>query len=78
MLDAIDAWSLFVEDEARLAGIPADVLAAARAAAEEDGKPGWKLTLKMPCYLPVMQYARDRDLARGAVPRLWHRRVGTG
>ena len=62
MLDAIDAWSLFVEDEARLAGIPADVLAAARAAAEEDGKPGWKLTLKMPCYLPVMQYARDRDL----------------
>ena len=62
MLDAIDAWSLFVEDEARLAGIPADVLAAARAAAEEEGKPGWKLTLKMPCYLPVMQYARDRDL----------------
>ena len=62
VLDAIDAWSLFVEDEARLAGIPADVLAAARAAAEEDGKPGWKLTLKMPCYLPVMQYARDRDL----------------
>lgn len=62
VLDAIDAWSLFVEDEARLDGIPADVLAAARAAAEEDGKPGWKLTLKMPCYLPVMQYARDRDL----------------
>ena len=25
VLDAIDAWSLFVEDEARLAGIPADV-----------------------------------------------------
>nr|WP_315846859.1 M3 family metallopeptidase [uncultured Achromobacter sp.] len=62
VLDSIDAWSLFVEDEARLAGIPADVLSAARAAAEEDGKPGWKLTLKMPCYLPVMQYAQDRSL----------------
>jgi len=62
VLDSIDAWSLFVEDEARLAGIPADVQAAARAAAEEDGKPGWKLTLKMPCYLPVMQYAQDRSL----------------
>lgn len=36
--------------------------AAAHAAAEEDGKPGWKLTLKMPCYLPVMQYAQDRSL----------------
>jgi len=62
VLDAIDAWSLLVEDESRLAGIPADVRAAARAAAEEDGKPGWKLTLKMPCYLPVMQYAQDRSL----------------
>ncbi|SIT32474.1 M3 family metallopeptidase [Achromobacter sp. MFA1 R4] len=62
VLDSIDAWSLFVEDEGRLAGIPADVRAAARAAAEEDGKAGWKLTLKMPCYLPVMQYAQDRSL----------------
>ncbi|MBO9331359.1 oligopeptidase A [Achromobacter xylosoxidans] len=62
VLDAIDAWSLLVEDESRLAGIPADVRAAARAAAEEDGKLGWKLTLKMPCYLPVMQYAQDRSL----------------
>ena len=62
VLDAIDAWSLVVEDESRLKGIPADVLAAARAAADEDGKAGWKLTLKMPCYLPVMQYAQDRTL----------------
>jgi len=62
VLDAVDAWSLFVEDESRLAGLPADVRAAAREAAQADGKPGWKLTLKMPCYLPVMQYARDRAL----------------
>lgn len=62
VLDSIDAWSLIVEDESRLAGIPADVIAAARAAAQEDGKTGWKLTLKMPCYLPVMQYAKDRSL----------------
>ena len=62
VLDSIDAWSLIVEDESRLAGIPADVAAAARAAAQEDGKAGWKLTLKMPCYLPVMQYAKDRSL----------------
>jgi len=62
VLDSIDAWSLLVEDESRLVGIPADVRAAARAAAEEDGKQGWKLTLKMPCYLPVMQYAQDRSL----------------
>ncbi|WP_459618353.1 M3 family metallopeptidase [Bordetella sp. 2513F-2] len=62
VLDAIDAWSLYVDDAARLDGLPADVLAAARDAAEADGKPGFKLTLKMPCYLPVMQYVRDREL----------------
>ena len=63
VLDALDAWSLLIEDEARLAGLPADVLQAAREAAQADGHDaGWKLTLKMPCYLPVMQYARDRDL----------------
>lgn len=62
VLDSLDAWSLLIEDESRLKGIPADVLDAARQAAEEDGKTGWKLTLKMPCYLPVMQYAQDRAL----------------
>lgn len=62
VLDAIDAWALFVEDEAQLDGLPDDVRLAARNAAQEDGKAGWKLTLKMPCYLPVMQYARDRAL----------------
>ena len=62
VLDATDAFALYVEDEARLAGLPADVVAAARAAAEKDGKPGWKLTLQMPCYLPVQTLAEDRDL----------------
>ena len=44
--------------------MPADVIAEARAAAEAEGKSGWKLTLRMPCYLPVMQYADDRALRR--------------
>ena len=62
VLDATDAWSLIIEDEARLAGLPEDVKAAAHAAAEKDGKQGWKLTLQMPCYLPVQTWAEDRDL----------------
>ncbi|KAG4081010.1 hypothetical protein HA402_010181 [Bradysia odoriphaga] len=62
VLDTIDAWSLCIDDAARLTGIPADALAAARQAAQDEGKTGWKLTLKMPCYLPVMQYAEDRHL----------------
>ncbi|MCW4454350.1 M3 family metallopeptidase [Flavobacterium sp. MXW15] len=62
VLDATDAFALYVEDEAELAGLPAEVVAAARAAAEKDGKPGFKLTLQMPCYLPVQAYADNRAL----------------
>jgi len=58
LLDATNAWTLVIEDEKRLAGIPADVLQAARL---QDGR-GWKFTLHMPSYLPVMQYAEDRSL----------------
>ena len=62
VLDATNEFALHVDDGARLAGIPADVLAAAHAAAREEGRGGWKLTLRMPCYRPVMMYADDRAL----------------
>ncbi len=61
VLDAENAWSMFV-DLQRLAGVPADVVAAARTQAQAEGKPGCKLTLRAPCYVPVMQYAEDRAL----------------
>src|SRR5438105_1110183 len=60
-LDATNAFSVVV-DESRTAGIPDDVLQAAREAAQKDGKTGWKFTLHAPSYLPVMQYADDRRL----------------
>ena len=62
LLDATNAFAEFVSDEAELAGLPDDVIQAAREAAEKDGKPGWKFTLHMPSYLPVMQYAESREL----------------
>lgn len=62
LLDATNAHAEWVSDEAGLAGIPDDARQAARAAAEAEGKPGWKFTLQMPSYLPVLQYADDREL----------------
>jgi oligopeptidase A len=62
VLDATNAFAVYIEDRATLAGIQDDVLDAARAAAERDGKPGWKLTLQAPCYIPVMEYAENRAL----------------
>jgi oligopeptidase A len=60
-LDATDAFVLYVPAE-ELAGVPEDVLQATAAAALADGQSGHKLTLKMPCYLPVMQFAHSSTL----------------
>jgi len=60
-LDATDAFAYYASED-ELAGVPADVVQAARQGAEAEGKPGYRLTLKMPCYLPVMQYAHSSAL----------------
>ena len=58
VLDATDAWSLVIDDRKRLEGVPEDVIASLKDPEAER----WTLNLKMPCYLPIMQYALDRDL----------------
>lgn len=57
-LDATDGWAYYATQQ-ELDGVPADVQQAARAAAQADGKEGYKLTLKIPSYLPVMQFAHS-------------------
>ena len=61
LLDATDSYAHYATD-AEMLGVPEDVVQATRAAAQADGQPGHKLTLQFPCYLPVMQNARDRAL----------------
>ncbi|HEY5580636.1 MAG TPA: M3 family metallopeptidase [Rhodoferax sp.] len=60
-LDATDAFAYYAQ-ASELDGVPDDVQQAALAAAQAEGKEGYKLTLKMPCYLPVMQFARSSAL----------------
>ncbi|RZL94627.1 MAG: M3 family peptidase [Variovorax sp.] len=60
-LDATDAFAYYAAI-GELEGVPEDVVSTARAAAEAEGKDGYKLTLKMPCYLPVMQFAKSSEL----------------
>ena len=63
VLDATDSFELFVEPEA-LAGVPADVVQAARDGAAAAGRAGCRLTLQQPCYGPVMQFATGRRSVR--------------
>lgn len=60
-LDATEAFAYYAQAD-ELTGVPADVQQTARAAAEAEGKDGYKLTLKMPSYLPVMQFADSSAL----------------
>ena len=62
VLDATNAYAYVVANETELAGLPEDVVAAAREAAEHDGKEGWKFTLHFPSYFPVMQYSENRAM----------------
>ena len=61
VLDATDGYACFAREE-ELAGLPDDVKQAARAAAEAAGQPGYKFTLHMPSFMPVMQHAEYRAL----------------
>ncbi len=62
VLDATNAFGHYVTEASELSGVPEDVMEAAAQAAKAEGREGWKLTLHMPCYQPVMQYADDRGL----------------
>src|SRR5260364_274748 len=61
-LDATDAYSIRITQEDELAGLPDNARAAARNAAEKAGAAGWRFTLHLPSYLPVLQYAEHRPL----------------
>ena len=62
LLDATNAWSKFIEDENDLRGLPDDARAMFKEMADADGKPGWKLNLQAPSFMPVMQYCENRVL----------------
>ncbi|MEA3115046.1 MAG: oligopeptidase, partial [Caballeronia sp.] len=57
-----NVFSYVVTKESELAGLPEDVIEAAREAAQKEGREGWKFTLHFPSYFPVMQYAEHRPL----------------
>jgi oligopeptidase A len=64
VLDATNAWSRHITDGAQLAGLPAPIIARARAAAESRQLEGWFFTLDAPNYQAVMMYSEHEPLRR--------------
>jgi len=62
LLDATNDYKLIIEDKSALSGLPEDVLQAAHEAAQADNQSGWLFTLKMPSYMPIMQFSDSREL----------------
>lgn len=62
VLDATNAFELVIGDEARLAGLPASAIEAARESARAKGLEGFRFTLQAPSYGAVLTYADDAAL----------------
>ena len=60
--DATGAWSLVLEEEARLEGVPTPHREMLRADAEAHGLDGWRISLMPPSVQAILTYADDRDL----------------
>jgi len=68
--DASDAWSLHIEDEGELAGLPSQIIERATAEARKRDRQGMLLTLDYPTYDAVMRHADNRKL-RETMYRAW-------
>lgn len=69
VLDGTNKWELVIDDERRLAGLPAHAAAAAKRSAESKKlgtpeRPVWRFTLHMPSQEPFMTYLEDAALRR--------------
>jgi oligopeptidase A len=77
VLDATNAFELIITDEAKLAGLPASAVAAARQSAEQKSLAGWRFTLQAPSYTAVVTYLDDASV-REQVWRAYATRAASG
>ncbi|MFK7851982.1 MAG: M3 family metallopeptidase [Akkermansiaceae bacterium] len=66
VLDSTNAWSLVIDDENKLAGLPDSAKAAAAANAKSKDLPdgSFRFTLQFPSMYPVMQHAHDEEIRK--------------
>jgi oligopeptidase A len=62
VLDATNAFALYIDDASALAGVPRDALQMLSESAQADGKAGYKISLQYPSYSAIIDYAHDRAL----------------
>ena len=63
-LDATQAWTKHISDEAELDGLPDSAKAGAADRAKADGKDGWLLTLDAPVFIAVISHCKNAELRK--------------
>ena len=64
LLADTQAYSLHIENESDLKGLPDNVIETAQDIAQEKDKKGWLFTLDYPSYIPFITYAENRALRK--------------
>lgn len=64
ILDAVQDFTLHVNDESKLRGLPDYLLSSSKELANDKKMDGWVLNLEQPTFIGVITYAEDRDLRR--------------
>jgi oligopeptidase A len=77
VLDETNVFELVIEDESKLSGLPESARKAARNAAKEKGKDGWRFTLHAPSLMPLLTYLDDAAI-REQVWRAYNARASKG
>lgn len=63
LLAETNGFVLYIDDETDLKGLPSDVVSRAKKTAKDKGEEGkWAFTLHAPSYMPIMEYAENREL----------------
>lgn len=62
LLDATHGWKKHIMEESLLAGLPETAKSLAKQLAAQEQLEGWLLTLDLPSYQPVLNYADNREL----------------
>lgn len=64
VLDATEGWTYHVKPVQKklLEGLPEHIIVAAQQKAQSLTLDGWVLSLNLPCYIAIMNYAHDRQL----------------
>ncbi len=77
VLDATNEFEHIITDLNELSGLPESTIAQAKADAESKDKEGYRFTLQVPSFLPVMKYSDNRDF-RKLMHQAYNNRASSG